>query len=970
MVGRPARRGPARPALRAPRVRDPHASLRQRERPAGTRALHGDRRLGAAAQDQAPRDRRRDVGRVRRVDDVARVGHVHDPEREPQRDVRPHVGADGAGGPLRREDQVHAERPALRGHAQQPGHDVRQVVGERAELVHHDHEAREPSAREVVDGRDARRGQEALAPVQLGPEPGERAPREPGVEVGHLAHDVGQPTARPEARSALEVDERERQLVGRAPEREPGDERLQELRLPGARRAGDEHVRPVADEVDGDGRTPEPTPSTVRSPCPSRCDASCQRSAAHVGSRSGARGAPSRGPSATADGSDRAVGSPGSGSPAPSPAPPPSRPRCSAAASRRARPSAHRAVTPTCSRGVGAPSGPATTATAPDTSTSVRHHAGTCARSARTSSTSVPPRRTAPTPARARPPARGRRRRRGPAGPRRPGRRASGRHGPAAASGTTTTRAGPGRRAAPSAPPRREDLREDGAGPGERGIARPDDGHAAVRQPDPRRVRRAPRRDQRPATGRAHGAARHRAGGGPAGAAPDDPACADGAPGDPAAGSAPAGASRATVAHSRTSAGRGAADPPARSRGRPRRPSTLRARAGRRASRRADGGPRRARARGPRAARRARAGRGGADAAPPRARSTRRPARARSRAASSRGAPGRRDGPEPRRVRSRGRARARAAHAARTCRRASPGRDRRASAPRATSPPAARPGPGARGGGPRRRARGACRAARAPGPDPGPAPRGAPADVEPVDARPATGAAPDGDEPPGLRAAQDRDVPGRREHVLRGRPVVAGPGSGPLRATATVVPGGAAACRSAGRRRPGRRPRPAAPCAARDGSRGRRAQAVRRRGACPRPAGRPCPGGPSRAPTPRRRAGARACRPAVHRERGAGRGAHPLIVPDGGPRPPRTTAPLWTGSVHRGACRPTAGGACRLSPRRAPRRATSAAVRPGTTEATRPATRATTSTSAMSRHGTASDTSPMTLSAVAAPAHP
>ncbi|KLN35457.1 hypothetical protein FB00_06700 [Cellulosimicrobium funkei] len=153
---------------------------------------------------------------------------------------------------------MHAEGAALGGDAQQAGQQVGQVVGERPELVHDDDEPRQPSSGELVDAGRARRGEHALAPAQLGPQPGERAAGETRVEVGHRAHDVRQEPARPEARAALEVDERDRQLRRRAPEREPRDEGLEELRLARPRGPGDEHVRSVADEVHGHRCAPGP----------------------------------------------------------------------------------------------------------------------------------------------------------------------------------------------------------------------------------------------------------------------------------------------------------------------------------------------------------------------------------------------------------------------------------------------------------------------------------------------------------------------------------------------------------------------------------------------------------------------------------------------------------------------------------------------------------------------------------------
>ena len=70
------------------------------------------------------------------------------------------------------------------------------------------------------------------------------------VEIGDDARDVREPGAGVERRSALVVDEHERQVVGRRADREPGDEGPQQLALARAGGAGDEDVGTVADQVD------------------------------------------------------------------------------------------------------------------------------------------------------------------------------------------------------------------------------------------------------------------------------------------------------------------------------------------------------------------------------------------------------------------------------------------------------------------------------------------------------------------------------------------------------------------------------------------------------------------------------------------------------------------------------------------------------------------------------------------------
>ena len=66
-----------------------------------------------------------------------------------------------------------------------------------------------------------------------------------GVEVGDHADGVRQLHAVLERAAALVVDEHERHLVGPVGDRQRGDDRLQQLGLAGAGRAGDQPVRPV-----------------------------------------------------------------------------------------------------------------------------------------------------------------------------------------------------------------------------------------------------------------------------------------------------------------------------------------------------------------------------------------------------------------------------------------------------------------------------------------------------------------------------------------------------------------------------------------------------------------------------------------------------------------------------------------------------------------------------------------------------
>ena len=92
--------------------------------------------------------------------------------------------------------------------------------------------------------------EQAHAPVQLGPQRRQRPPRQLGVEVGDVADGVRQLGEHGARRAALVVDEEERQPGRRVAHGERGDDRLQQLALAGARRAADQRVRPVGDEVE------------------------------------------------------------------------------------------------------------------------------------------------------------------------------------------------------------------------------------------------------------------------------------------------------------------------------------------------------------------------------------------------------------------------------------------------------------------------------------------------------------------------------------------------------------------------------------------------------------------------------------------------------------------------------------------------------------------------------------------------
>ena len=256
-----ARHGIRRDRGQRPRARLAHGEVRCR---VGRTAAHGgglehhERPVATAAQ-RSPRCARADAGRGRVLEDVDGVGPVPHAEGDPQVDVGLDLGGDRAGGPLRREDEVDTEGAAESREAHQAAHEVGHLVDQRLQLVDHDDQARHALGTRGLDPAVAlevartRCREDALAPTQLGAEGAQGPGHEVLVEVGDQPDDVGQGRTGPEGGTALEVDQHERQLVGRARDREGGDEGAQELGLARPRRSAHEDVRAVADEVDREG---------------------------------------------------------------------------------------------------------------------------------------------------------------------------------------------------------------------------------------------------------------------------------------------------------------------------------------------------------------------------------------------------------------------------------------------------------------------------------------------------------------------------------------------------------------------------------------------------------------------------------------------------------------------------------------------------------------------------------------------
>ena len=140
------------------------------------------------------------------------------------------------------------------------GDEVGQLGGQRGELVD-DHQQPRQRLRTPARPRDepvvldeiggAVLAQHALAVAQLGLQRAQRALAEVLVEVGDHPDGVRQLRALAERAAALVVDQHEvDRAAASGAAASDGDQAAQQLALAGAGRAGDQAVRPVADEVD------------------------------------------------------------------------------------------------------------------------------------------------------------------------------------------------------------------------------------------------------------------------------------------------------------------------------------------------------------------------------------------------------------------------------------------------------------------------------------------------------------------------------------------------------------------------------------------------------------------------------------------------------------------------------------------------------------------------------------------------
>ena len=173
--------------------------------------------------------------------DVRGVGRTHASQRQTNVHVGAHGGVDRPRRALRRGDQVQAEAAALSSQTQQDVHRGRVGVGQDAELVDGDDEARGRlwSAGGILlvcalPGRQIRHAQIAqrrFTPCQDRGNPVQGTRRGPRVQVGEQRLRVGEVRQAREGGAALVIDEDETHGGGRIAVSDGGEPAEQRLRL-------------------------------------------------------------------------------------------------------------------------------------------------------------------------------------------------------------------------------------------------------------------------------------------------------------------------------------------------------------------------------------------------------------------------------------------------------------------------------------------------------------------------------------------------------------------------------------------------------------------------------------------------------------------------------------------------------------------------------------------------------------------
>ena len=191
--------------------------------------------------------------------DVDRVTVVLHPQGDAQVGVGLDLVVDDAGRALGGEDQVEPEAAAALGDVDERGHEVGELDGEEGELVDDDAGAaadgsrrgsRRCSSSEVSAGL----AQHPFAVAELGTQAAQDPSGEVLVEVGDQTPTVcGRSAQASNAEPPLKSTSTTLSSSGGSVGGEPDDEAAQQLALAGAGGAGDEPVRAVGDEVDGEG---------------------------------------------------------------------------------------------------------------------------------------------------------------------------------------------------------------------------------------------------------------------------------------------------------------------------------------------------------------------------------------------------------------------------------------------------------------------------------------------------------------------------------------------------------------------------------------------------------------------------------------------------------------------------------------------------------------------------------------------
>ena len=217
----------------------------------------------ARARQDRPAGHARQGGGARVAQDVRGIRGAHASQGQTNVHVGAHARADRPRGALRRGDQVKSEAAPLRRQPQEDIHRGGMRVGQDAELVDRDDQARGrgrdgPGIGLVgaLPGRQVRQGELAergLAPQEERGDPVEGARGGPRVEVRQQRLRVGQVGQARKGGPALVVDEDETHALGRIAVGDRGEPAQQRLRLARARTAGHEGVRSVRDQVEGHG---------------------------------------------------------------------------------------------------------------------------------------------------------------------------------------------------------------------------------------------------------------------------------------------------------------------------------------------------------------------------------------------------------------------------------------------------------------------------------------------------------------------------------------------------------------------------------------------------------------------------------------------------------------------------------------------------------------------------------------------